>query len=657
MRQTIGLTAAAVVAGLIAAPAHADGALPQSPIRTAAAGSMGSQRFEVTGGNNAVDIGAPHKAEFTSEVTLPRRTAGPRPLVVFLHGAHAPCYKNQKKADFEWPCKMGYRPLPSYQGYRYLADRLATQGFASLSISANGVNGQEDSFADGGTTARAQLVDEHLRAVVAAARGAANPYPRAVAQRMDLSRVLVIGHSRGAAGVALLAIQNRYLAAPYTVRGVMSLAGILQVKLGVPDLPFAAVLPQCDGDVFQLEGQNYVEVGSRLPGDGALRTAVWIPGANHNFLNTQWTPGLSKGPSVNDAAVYDTWAGPCRKTKRISSGQERRVARSYVAAMARLTLYGDPTMTQFLDGSPIRPGDVGPNKTRTTATTGQLLERRWQGRVRADGVTARAGLALASAQKYDWNDSQTPHWLPALKFPSVSSRQRALRIQWTKPGTALQRLSRDHDLSRSDRVQARVAVDTNTWKAGRVDLAVRDARGTTARVPVPASQLTQIGANLPGHLWAQSISVTTQRLRRAAPRLDLERIRWVGLSPRSGSGRVWMLDVWAVPRLVEVGDLETEVAAIEASGYSTWQDGAYRVRLRMRALASVKRKISVRYKLYGYNAGRIHASGVVEIPKGARSGSVEVKVQGVRDDRLVVATYPDRFAVNRQDYVWLPTRS
>lgn len=439
---------AVVVVGISLAgmpAAHADRALPSSPVRPAAAGSLGSERFAVTAGDAAVDIGAQHKAEFTSEVTLPRRATGERPLVVFLHGAHAACYRGRKDAGYDWPCPRRMRSLPSYQGYRYLADRLATQGFASLSVSANGVNGQEDDFADGGTTARAQLVDDHLRAVAAAARGEPSVYPRAIARRIDLDRVLLVGHSRGAAGVAVLAIRNGVTSAPYRVRGVMSLAGVLQVKLAVPNLPFVALLPQCDGDVFQLEGQNYIEVGSRLPGDRGLRSAVWVPGANHNFLNTQWTPGLSKGPSINDAATYDDWAGPCRKGKRITSAQERRVAQSYVAAMARLTLYGDTSMTQFLDGSPIRPADVGANKTRTAATAGRLLERQWQGRVRTSGVTARTGLALQSAEKYDWNDTQTPHWLPALRFPTVSTRQRAFRsgaspawrcIGWLGPRTS-----------------------------------------------------------------------------------------------------------------------------------------------------------------------------------------------------------------------------
>lgn len=647
----------AVVLLLLAsvAPAHADRALPASPDRPARPGPYGLQRTQVNAGQQVVDIGAAHKAEFTSEVTLPSGGRGPYPVVVFLHGAHSTCFRRDT-ADVVWPCPTGFRSVPSYQGYRYLADRLASQGFASVSISANGVNGQEDDFADGGTTARAELVDRHLRAIADAARGERSRYPRAVARRMDLSRLLLIGHSRGAAGVAALAAGNGAQSSSYRIRSVMSLAGILQVKLGVPQLPIVALLPQCDGDVFMLEGQNYIEVGSRLPRDRALRSAVWLPGGNHNFLNTQWTPGLSVAPSSNDAAVYNDWAGPCKKGKRISSREERAVARSYVAAVARATLRGEQSLTQFFDGSPIRPGDIGSIATRTTATGGRLLERQWRGSVRAQGVRADGVRGLPDAEQVGWNDTQTPHWLPALKFPGVSTRQRALRIDWDAPGVALNRLSRPRDISRADRLAMRVAVDTNEWRRGAMRLALRDARGVTALVPVPKAQLTQIGAGLPGHLWAQSVSVPVSAVRRVQPRLDLRRLTWLGLAPSAGRGRVWLLDAWAMPRIRQLSS-DKRSGVMKASGYTTWRDGQYRVHIRMRANGQAAQTTTVRYKIYGYGVDGINARGEMVIPAGRRSVREVISVAGPYDDRLIVAVYPDRGSVSLQDYVWFFTRS
>ena len=111
---------------------------------------------------------------------------------------------------------------------------------------------------------------------------------------------------------------------PFRVMAAMSWRARLQVKQAVPGVPFVSLLPQCDGDVFDLQGQQFIDVGARIPGDQAPRAAVWVPGGNHNFLNTQWTPGRSVAIAWNDAAKMNDWPGPAPRQKRISSGQERR---------------------------------------------------------------------------------------------------------------------------------------------------------------------------------------------------------------------------------------------------------------------------------------------------------------------------------------------
>ena len=650
--------------------AHADaesGALARSSVEPAANGPWGHRRFAIDRGN-IVDIGAPHRAEFTSEATLPTSTrgnsgktnsgktqTGRRPLLVFLHGAHPTCYSATDN-DTIWPCAPGYEPIPSYWGYRYLADRMASQGFASVSISANGVNGQEDSFSDGGTTARAQLVDLHLRAIRRSAKGESDRYPRRFAQSVDLSQVMVIGHSRGAAGVAQAGAQAAQEQRSYRIRAAVSLAGTTQVKQAVPGLPIVAVLPQCDGDVIDLEGQLFVDVGARIPGDTALRSAIWVPGGNHNFLNTQWTPGRSVAFAWNDAAKLNDEPGPCHQNHRINSAQERRIAQSYVAATARLYLAGDQQMLQFLDGSAIRPGDVGRVATRSSATGGSalLLERRWNGRVQASGVRASTGLGLKSAEKVGWNDVQTPHWLPALRFPQRSTRQRAFEVSWQRRGTALHRLSRVTDLRGYDRLQARVAADSLAWRSGRVSLALRDSAGVTARVPVPHRQLTRFSPKIPMHLWGQSVSIPLRSFTAQQPKLDLREVRWIGLAPRSGSGRVWVLDAWArhaAPSTPRAGT----AATVLAGGEAKWLGDGYRVTLRLTSARSAPHATGIDYHLSGYEHSGTLSRGHLTLPAGRRIVSRTFVVAARKpDNRLVVATYPDEWGLNLTDYVWLP---
>src|SRR3712207_7203125 len=57
----------------------------------------------------------------------PRSTLFPyttlfRSLIVFLHGRHVTCYRGTTTA-LRWPCRTTEQPIPSYQGYDYIAQR------------------------------------------------------------------------------------------------------------------------------------------------------------------------------------------------------------------------------------------------------------------------------------------------------------------------------------------------------------------------------------------------------------------------------------------------------------------------------------------------------------------------------------------------------
>ena len=106
----------------------------------------------------------PADLEVLAEVISPVGAPNPMPLVLFLHGRHATCYYPgpEPYVTGDWPCPEGTLPIPSYLGYRYAAELLASQGYLTVSISANGVNGQDGWVADGGAAARSALIRHHL---------------------------------------------------------------------------------------------------------------------------------------------------------------------------------------------------------------------------------------------------------------------------------------------------------------------------------------------------------------------------------------------------------------------------------------------------------------------------------------------------------------
>ncbi len=98
----------------------------------------------------------------------------------------------------EWPCSAGTQPIPSHRGYLKDQKLLASQGYVTVSISANGINGQDGDVEDGGAQARSSLVRQHLaqwagwgrpsehRPGGRARRGEGRPVPRAA--RRPLAR-------------------------------------------------------------------------------------------------------------------------------------------------------------------------------------------------------------------------------------------------------------------------------------------------------------------------------------------------------------------------------------------------------------------------------------------------------------------------------------
>jgi hypothetical protein len=548
-----------------AGPASAQPLPPLSPFDPGVPGPYKVRRHEVNGGWDAVRLRLPKPVELVAELTYPttadgRPAPGRRPLVLLLHGQHADCYRGQDNNSDIWPCPRGWKPFPNYQGYRYMTELLSSQGYVTVSISADGINGQDDFHTpDAGMAARAALVDRHLQLIAQAAgitaptpftgaRRRHNPYPPHISRTIDLQRVMMLGHSRGGEGVALAQLNALTRRTPYRVRALVAMASTNGGQLLVPNTPHIALLPQCDGDVFTLEGQLYVDSPRLITNDRALRSAVFIPGANHNFLNTMWTPGESITPQDDDAAKLDDTNGPCNKALRLSPADEQRVARSYVAAAAALWLRGDERALPLMEGRRLHMASTGSVNTRVTPVAGaaRLLQTRWRNPVRSEGPmqATRCRRILNCAGQVGWSSADTPHWQPNVSMPRTPYNA-GLELFFQRPGgTGWTALPRPADL-RGGLLTARIAVGVHLSQDMRIALAVRDGAGRTARVEVPENQIQLLSRpGIGAKLWAEEAQVPTAALATATPGLDLGDIREVGITAVNGAGRLFVLDLW-----------------------------------------------------------------------------------------------------------------
>ncbi|HFE67037.1 MAG TPA: hypothetical protein ENJ93_07215, partial [Chloroflexi bacterium] len=208
-----------------------------------------------------------------------------RPVVLILHGSHDACDEDV------WPCPEDVEQK-NYEGFTYLVKALAEAGYVALSINVNA----EHTFAYGETPPpirTMQLIDLHLAELAAANAGESDKFGLDLNGRADLSRMVWMGHSRGADLVNWI-IRDQKLdqtASPAgygPVQGQLFLAPALSLLGTLPtvDLPTALILPSCDADIRDLGGQGFYE-SARFDAERANPlTSVYLEHGNHNNFNT-----------------------------------------------------------------------------------------------------------------------------------------------------------------------------------------------------------------------------------------------------------------------------------------------------------------------------------------------------------------------------------
>ncbi len=294
-----------------AQPAATAAALPLGPYRYVERDyDLGRADLSVLGAD-----GRTHRlpTRLVGEITAPVGLAGPRRVVLFLHGAHQSCMEGPYgTVSSDFPCPPGWEPVASYPGYRYVARVLASRGYLVISVDGRPVapfDHTDRPFPDGAAAGigtwmdlRARIVDAHLRRLVRAGAGESGPAVDfagiRLAGRVDPARVALVGHSRGGEGVVwagLLAGPR-----PYRVASILAIAPTDFARRILPsDVPFAVVLPTCDGDVSDLQGAHFYDDARNLRRTAPL-IQVAVHGANHDFFNSawedEWGPPPDAGP-------------------------------------------------------------------------------------------------------------------------------------------------------------------------------------------------------------------------------------------------------------------------------------------------------------------------------------------------------------------------
>lgn len=351
VQQRLFRGAPALLLVLLAAPVFGQG----DPATT---GPHAVTTVEYTQGDTAfTPVGFPGPVEFTGVVFYPTDLGnGPYPLVLYLHGRHSTC----GSGFLEWPCTAGRLPILSYRGYDYSGQQLASHGYIVISISANGVNARDNSVSDLGAAARAELIDRHLefwRTLNTV--GDPGTLGTTFVGRVDLTRVGTMGHSRGGEGVMRHFSYNAAKPSPFPLKMIVPVAPTDFSRWQVnQNVAVAQFLPYCDGDVSDLQGVHFYDDARYQMTNGGYQSYITVMGANHNFFNTVWTPGLGPGASDDWGISGDPQCGTGPGNGRLSAAEQRTVGLAYLAAFFRTEVGGETGFFGYIDGSAGLPPTV-----------------------------------------------------------------------------------------------------------------------------------------------------------------------------------------------------------------------------------------------------------------------------------------------------------
>ncbi|HEV3304480.1 MAG TPA: hypothetical protein VG055_32820 [Planctomycetaceae bacterium] len=266
---------------------------------------------------------------------------GPFPLAVFVHGNHDPLSN-------------------SAPGYLYLCDLLASRGVIAATIDVNFLNG----FNFGENDGRAVVHLEHLKQFRTWNAQAGHP----LCGKINLNRLMIVGHSRGGEGVGHASFFNRLAAIqPDAMHPVVPLNGSaglgpyrfnlsLVAAIAPTDgqytpLTGPTVVPDSyflihgsrDGDVSTFSGYDTynrahgVDLANATSSDVQFKSLLWVYRANHNQFNTTWrteTPGTPTLTRAEQEQVAKVQFGSLTAAVLLGRSEYREVVRDHAAASA-----------------------------------------------------------------------------------------------------------------------------------------------------------------------------------------------------------------------------------------------------------------------------------------------------------------------------------
>lgn len=392
---------------------------------------------------------------------------GPWPLVLMTHGNHA-------------------MTRPSDPGYAYLGEHLASQGYIAVSVDQNFLNGLmfvEPGFAE--LPLRAWLLLQHVRQWQAWHETPGNPFTGQV----DLSRVALIGHSRGGEAATWAAEMNWNTipglsdAADFGigVRGVVAIApsdaytGPGGRKSSLDRANYLLLAAGHDADTYLLYGQQqYSRLHFTRNPDG-FKALAYLYQGNHGQFNSVW--------GNQDRGLFNSWL--LNRAPLLSQTEQQQAAKVLITGFLHATLQ-DKAAYRDLFRNPVTAVPWLPESIIVTQYQDASLHR-----INTSGGTAEGGLSIQK-ETLTLRDGETNQGNQVLRLAWAAGLQPQYAVT-LPPGQATA-----WDLTPGHLLTFALASVPGEPMAAGLSLSLETAAGLTAQLPL--ADFGPILPQLPAHL-------------------------------------------------------------------------------------------------------------------------------------------------------------
>lgn len=249
---------------------------------------------------------------------------GPFPLALVVHGNHS-------MQDFSDP------------GYDYLGELLASRGIILASVDENFLNASWSDLFGGlekENDARGWLLLEHLKVWHTWNRTEGHLF----CNKIDTTRLALIGHSRGGEAVAHAALFNRLPFYPddasvkfdynYNIKSIVAIAPADgqyepgKSRTAIENVSYFVLQGAQDADVSSFMGSQQYERVTFNDSLYHLKSGLYVYGANHGQFNTGW--------GNNDMGIPSK--GLLNLKQLLPADAQQQIAKVYISAFLEVTL-------------------------------------------------------------------------------------------------------------------------------------------------------------------------------------------------------------------------------------------------------------------------------------------------------------------------------